>query len=160
MTGSKRSWTDEDLIVAVKSSDSYAETLRKLGISVKAGNYKTIQKYIKILEIDVSHFSGQSWVKTRGSGQLIRYKDGEVFVKDSNYPTHHLRKRLVDSGLVKNKCFSCGIDSWLGQKITLEVDHINGISNDHTIKNLRLLCPNCHSLTPTWRGRNKTQSPL
>lgn len=160
MVGSKRSWTDSDLAIAVKSSDSYAETLRKLGLSVKAGNYKTIQKYIKSLDIDVSHFSGQSWVKTRGSSQLVRYKDEEVFVKDSSYSTHHLKKRMIDSGLAEEKCSGCGINEWLGQKISLEVDHINGVPNDHTVQNLRLLCPNCHSLTTTWRGRNKNKTPM
>jgi len=51
-------------------------------------------------------------------------------------------------------CDKCQISSWLGEKIVLELDHINGVNNDNRIENLRFLCPNCHSLTPTFRGRN------
>jgi len=54
-----------------------------------------------------------------------------------------------------SKCNRCDIDEWQGEKITLEVDHINGDNKDHIRNNLEGLCPNCHSLTPTWRGRNK-----
>lgn len=53
-----------------------------------------------------------------------------------------------------NKCNKCGIDSWLGVTITLELDHINGDNRDNRRENLEALCPNCHSLTPTWRGKN------
>lgn len=52
-------------------------------------------------------------------------------------------------------CNRCGIDSWLGKPITLEIDHINGINSDNRRENLEGLCPNCHSVTDTWRGRNK-----
>ena len=46
---------------------------------------------------------------------------------------------------------------WCGKEITLELDHINGDNRDHRVQNLRLLCPNCHSQTDTWRGRNKNK---
>lgn len=52
-------------------------------------------------------------------------------------------------------CNKCNISEWLGQKITLEIDHINGDNKDNDISNLRYLCPNCHSQTETWRGRNR-----
>ena len=49
----------------------------------------------------------------------------------------------------------CGILTWQNKKLSLHLDHINGTNNDHRLKNLRLLCPNCHSLTPTYCGKNK-----
>jgi hypothetical protein len=56
---------------------------------------------------------------------------------------------------LKEKCYECGLsDTWNGKPITLEIDHINGNSLDHRVENLRLLCPNCHSQTSYFRGRN------
>lgn len=52
------------------------------------------------------------------------------------------------------KCAQCGISSWQSKPITLEVDHIDGIRNHNYPENLRFLCPNCHSQTINWRGRN------
>lgn len=54
----------------------------------------------------------------------------------------------------QNICNRCGLSEWLGEKISLEVDHKNGDRKDRSRANLEALCPNCHSLTPTWRGRN------
>jgi 5-methylcytosine-specific restriction endonuclease McrA len=54
-------------------------------------------------------------------------------------------------------CSKCGISNWQGQEITLEVDHIDGNNKNHSRENLEALCPNCHSITDTWRGRNKTR---
>lgn len=53
------------------------------------------------------------------------------------------------------KCGKCELDEWFGVKLTLEIDHINGNHQDNDRKNLIGLCPNCHSITPTWRGKNK-----
>jgi 5-methylcytosine-specific restriction endonuclease McrA len=76
------------------------------------------------------------------------------FLKDgSSLSNHAVKDRLRDIG-VTQCCKECGIDTWNGEKIPLELDHINGKSTDNRIENLRLLCPNCHSLTNTWRGRN------
>ena len=65
-----------------------------------------------------------------------------------------IRKILHEQFNIKEECQNCGIAEWQGVKIPLELDHINGDSTNNSVDNLRLLCPNCHSITPTWRGRN------
>lgn len=78
----------------------------------------------------------------------------ENFLKDaSSLSNHAVKERLKDLGILQC-CNQCGIDTWNGKKLPLELDHINGVSNDNRLENLRLLCPNCHSLTDTWRGKN------
>lgn len=72
------------------------------------------------------------------------------------YPTSKLSKRLVKEGLKKYKCESCGISNWNGNDLTLELNHIDGCSGNHTFENLELLCPNCHSQTETYRSKKLT----
>lgn len=79
-----------------------------------------------------------------------------LLIKNGNYTRSRLRKRLIEEGLLENKCNCCGIGpEWNGQKLTLQLDHINGVSNDNRLKNLRILCPNCHSQTDNYGEHNK-----
>jgi 5-methylcytosine-specific restriction endonuclease McrA len=65
-----------------------------------------------------------------------------------------IKKRLIASGVLKNECAICGISEWQGSPLSLQIDHINGKKLDYRIQNLRILCPNCHSQTETFAGRN------
>jgi len=65
-----------------------------------------------------------------------------------------VRQRLIRDGVRAARCEWCGRDEWNGRPIALELDHINGRSDDNRLENLRLLCPNCHAQTDTYRGRN------
>lgn len=71
------------------------------------------------------------------------------------YQTHKLRLRLFKAGLKERKCEICTTSHWNGQQLSLILDHINGINDDHRLENLRIVCPNCDSLLPTFCGRNK-----
>jgi len=75
--------------------------------------------------------------------------------KHPYYQTFKLNKRLLKNNILENKCSVCGISEWNGSPIGMHLDHINGISTDHRIDNLRMLCPNCHSQTDTYCGKNK-----
>jgi len=72
------------------------------------------------------------------------------------YPSSLLSKRLVKGGLLLYQCDICKMSNWMGDNITLELDHINGIRSDHAFSNIRLLCPNCHSQTATYKSKNIT----
>lgn len=78
----------------------------------------------------------------------------EILVINSAYQSNKLRKRLLKAGLKHHQCESCGQTEWLGTKIPLELDHINGDKHDNRLQNLRIICPNCHALTDTYRGKN------
>ena len=84
--------------------------------------------------------------------ELSAFLDGRRAVA---YDRKLLRRLLIDECGVVGVCANCGISEWMGQRICLEVDHIDGNPRHNAVKNLRLLCPNCHSITDTWRGRNQ-----
>lgn len=76
--------------------------------------------------------------------------------KHPQYPTSKLSKRLVKEGIKKYKCEKCFISEWNKEKISLELNHIDGDSSNHKVNNLELLCPNCHSQTATYRSKKLT----
>jgi hypothetical protein len=69
--------------------------------------------------------------------------------------TSNIKKRLIEAGVLKDECSRCGLSEWLGRKLVIQMDHINGICTDNRLENFRMLCPNCHSQTETFGGRNK-----
>jgi hypothetical protein len=149
---SRQKYTDEQFINAVKSSNSIAETLRALGLKPVGGNYGTVRNKIALLGLSSDHFVGQSWSK----GQTIGPKrDIECYLNNEvGISSDKLKRRLIGEGIFERKCYGCGNTEWLGEPIPLELDHINGKHKDNTLSNLNLLCPNCHTLTPTYRGKN------
>ncbi|HYP02653.1 MAG TPA: hypothetical protein VER76_20860 [Pyrinomonadaceae bacterium] len=147
-----RKYTERQLIEAVKTSSSLAQTLDKLGVAPYGGNYEVLRKAVKHFDLDISHFTGQRWNtgKTFGAKQPIeKYLNNELQIQ-----SFKLKNKLLSQGLLSRKCSSCKKISWLKQPIPLELDHINGDRYDNQLSNLRLLCPNCHALTPTYRGKN------
>ena len=153
---SKRRWTDIQFIDAVKNSISYAQVISKLGLKPAGSNYDTVKRKIKELNLDCSHMIGQGWncgEKYKAIKQVRPLT--EVLVEHSTWVnTNSLRKRLIKEGLKEYKCECCGITEWLGKPVRLELHHINGIKDDLRIENLRILCPNCHSYTDNYRGKN------
>lgn len=135
---------------------SIRQVLRILGLVEAGGNYKQIGNRIKELSLDIGHFTGRAWNKGRKGIGSPRTLLQDILVKNSSYQSFKLKKRLYNAKIKKPKCEICG---WASQsidgRIPLELDHINGDSHDNRIENLRILCPNCHSLQLTHRGKNK-----
>ena len=76
--------------------------------------------------------------------------------KHPTYSTYKLKLRLFKEKILEKRCNECGTgDEWNGKKLSLQLDHENGINNDHRLENLVVLCPNCHTQTPTYAGKNK-----
>lgn len=146
-------YTIEELKDAVASSSSIAQVLSKLDVVVAGGNYASIRSMFKKHAIDTSHFTGQGWSK----GKSFKPKRPLQDYLDNKYAiaSHSLRQRLLSEGIFERKCYGCNLTEWFGNEIPLELDHINGVHEDNTLSNLRLLCPNCHALTDTYRGKNK-----
>lgn len=152
----KRSWTDDELILAVARSKSIRSVLIKLRLVPAGGNYQQVKLAIAKLSIDTSHFTGARWNAGRTYHTKVRPKLESLLVLGSTVQSYKLKKRLYDEGLKRPECELCG---WAKMstdgRIPLELDHINGDHSDNRLHNLRVLCPNCHSLQPTHRGRNK-----
>lgn len=157
-------YTKEWLEELCKESYSIREVLFKSGRNPNSGgNYSYLKKKIKSFGIDTSHFTGQGWSKnltkeTNSSlfakSELKRFSNEKLFVKDSLTDRAVIRRRIIADNLIPYICPCGNTGEWLGIKIALELDHINGINNDHRIENLRFLCPNCHSATETFSGKN------
>lgn len=152
-------WTDpamkSQLESIIQTTESMAETLRALNLRAAGGNYATLREAIKRLEISTDHWKGQGWSKGRKFDSRPRRSLAEVLVEDSPIvSTWSLKNRLIREGILEDKCLECGISEWLDQPLALHLDHVNGKRTDNRLENLRLLCPNCHSQTDTYCGRN------
>ncbi|MEU6539405.1 HNH endonuclease signature motif containing protein [Streptomyces sp. NPDC047000] len=149
-------WTREILHPAVAASASVCEVLRRLGLDVTGGHHTHISSRIKAYAIDTSHFRasapGSGVRRSRVPGGLLVQQPAE---SARRVPGDRLKRAMTAAG-VPELCALCGMEAvWQGFPLPLEVDHIDGNWRDNRIGNLRLLCPNCHSTTDSYRGRGK-----
>jgi 5-methylcytosine-specific restriction endonuclease McrA len=106
-------------------------------------------------------FANASWTKAVQRGEVVprpRAKNLETVLR-SKASRHWKKRKLVREGILDYRCSMCGIAEWLGRPLAIQIDHINGVRDDWRIENLRMLCPNCHSQTPTFAGRNMKRTP-
>ena len=154
----KRSWSETQLKNAVKVSKSYRQVISLLGLRPTGGNYDQVKKYIREYSLNIKHFTGKVWNKGLKFEFNPRIPLEKILIINSTYQSFKLKKRLFSAKLKKPKCEKCGwAKKSVDGRIPLELDHINGNRHDNRINNLRILCPNCHSLQTTHRGRNITR---
>lgn len=157
----KRTWDEKQLRTAVKRSKSIRAVISALGLIPAGGNYVQIKASIHQFKINTAHFTGKGWSKgvKKEYRPLIPLQD--ILIKGSTFQSFKLKKRLFNQQLFDQQCSLCG---WAKKstdgRIPLELDHINGDRFDNRIENLRILCPNCHSLQPTHRGKNKKKKRM
>ena len=134
---------------AVASSMNKRQVLMKLGVTPAGGNYIELEKALHEHNIDTSHF--RYLPQNPGKRRPIE----DYLANLAPISSHKLRKRLIREGLLNAQCNRCEGTEWLGQPIPLELDHIDGNKLNNSLDNLQVLCPNCHSFTPHYRGRKK-----
>ncbi|HWH29601.1 MAG TPA: HNH endonuclease signature motif containing protein [Mycobacteriales bacterium] len=143
-------YSDEQLTAAVAAASTKADVLRALGLAPSPQQYPELNRRLAAASVDTAHLRGRAW---RRGGTYSPRVPLEVVLARPRAPAR-LGERLVREGLVERRCAECGREEWNGKPIPLELDHVNGDRPDNRLENLRLLCPNCHAQTPTWRGRN------
>jgi Zn finger protein HypA/HybF involved in hydrogenase expression len=127
-------------------SKNWKEFMIRCGYT-NLGSKQYIKRKIELFEIDISHFTNIRRTK--------KYTDEELFKENSEYSNMvGIKKRLIKKFGWKYECSNCKLSEWMNQPIPIEIDHINGTHTDNIIENLRFLCPNCHALTDTYKGKN------
>lgn len=146
----------EKIEAIVAESYSIAAVLKKLEMDVSGANYKGFKSACKKLNISTEHFTGQGHLKNKTHKWAKTKTFEEILVKNSDYlNTSNLKQRLFKANLLHKKCYICNLTDWQNKPLSLQIDHINGDNTDNRLENLRILCPNCHSQTDTYSGKNK-----
>lgn len=146
-------WTVIDLQNAISSSKNFTEVYKKLGFdSISNATQKMIRRYAEELNLKLPEGFDLLLMDKQ---KPVRYTIDQILCENSPCSGPHFKERLIKEGYLRNECYICSLKEWLGEPISLHMDHINGNPKDNRLENLRILCPNCHSQTPTYAGRKK-----
>ena len=136
--------SDEQFKTWVEESDSMSQLLRRFGLENKGGNFVTCKHRIRELGLDVSRYLNRL-ASSKRSLSLSKEEFLSKLTEHSFYNRGSIKKHLLKFGLLEYQCSKChNVGLWQNEKLSLHLEHKNGISNDHRFENLEFLCPNCH----------------
>ena len=150
-----KNYSDEKFIELFNQSNSISEIIRFFKLNICGAQYKSVQEKCKKLNLDTSKFDKLKWLSNAHA--IAKIPLSEILVENSSYTSiFRLKKRLIKEKGMEYKCELCpNTGIWNGKPLSLQLDHKNGVNNDHRFENLRFLCPNCHSQSSNYAGRNK-----
>jgi len=150
--------TRDELQELYNKSSSIREILAFFGLQNKGSNFQTLKKRAIADDIDTSQFKINSKKNISRQNQGKKQPLENILIQDSNHSRGSLKRRLIKEGLLIEECSKCGLGpEWQGERLALQIEHKNGISNDNRLENLCLMCPNCHSQTPSFAGKRFNQ---
>jgi hypothetical protein len=167
LLGDKHTWAEIQRIVGCnKATISYHAA--RLGLSRPNAKYdwQEVQAYYDAghsVRETTKHFgmSSGTWSGAVSAGKVKARETAipleDLLREEADLSRGNIKRRLIREKRLAQQCAECGLTEWRGQAISLEIDHVNGDRNDWRMENLRLLCPNCHSQTSTYGGRNKAR---
>lgn len=137
----RKEFSEEQIKEAIANSNFMNDAAHRLGVDWRTFRYNA-EKY------------GLYSPKIRKGADIKKYELEDILNgKYPQYSSSKLLNRLVKEGYKEFKCESCGLIDWKGNKISLELNHKDGIHSNHSLSNLEILCPNCHSQTDTYRNK-------
>lgn len=136
----------EQILQWIKENRSKAYMAKELNC-----NPKTINSVLEKLNIE---YKGNQSGKGTNKANPRKLSLKEYLETSLDIQSNKVRKKLIEEGYKEYRCERCGLSEWLGQPISLELHHKDGNRNHNELDNYELLCPNCHAMTDSYRGKN------
>ena len=147
--------TKEELVRIIEECSTLVEVLARFGRGSVGRNLDTLHARCREENISLDALRKRSHARI-GHRKKIPLDQA---LRNPNVSRKLIKSRIMEEGLLENKCALCGqLPEWQGKPLVMVLDHVNGIANDHSLENLRLICPNCNSQLETFAAKNKRRT--